>query len=91
MKILYNEQRRSLAATARERAFADARARAEQYADLAGRTLGEVALVEEGGGPGSDPFPVARIAAGSLSMESVPVEPGLRSVAAAVTVRWGLG
>jgi len=79
----------SLASTARERAFADARARAQQYADLAGRGLGEVVLVEEGGSPGGGPSPVFRMAA--VVSESVPVEPGMQSVSASVTVRWGLG
>lgn len=78
----------SLASTARERAFADARARAEQYAALAGRSLGAVEVVEEGGPAGGGPSPVFRMAA--MAAESVPVEPGMQSVSAAVSVRWGL-
>ncbi len=78
-----------LATTARERAFADARARAEQYAALAGSTLGEVVLIEEGESPGAGPIPTYRAVAASMA-ESTPVEPGMQSVSAAVTVRWGL-
>ena len=37
---------------ARDAAFADARAKAEQYAGLAGQALGEVRHVVEGGGDG---------------------------------------
>lgn len=77
-----------LAAAAREAAFADARERAEQYAALAGRRLGAVVeVVEGGGGPG----PVARtLAAAAPAGDALAVEPGTQEVRATVTVRWEL-
>jgi len=71
--------------TAREAAWADARARAEHLATLAGATLGDVLQVEEGdGAPGGVPSPRMAVAA------SVVLEPGERAVGAAVTVTWQL-
>lgn len=75
-----------LLTTARERAFADARARAEQYARFADRTLGEVLWI---GDVLSGPEPrmyAARAEAdhgGSLSLA-----PGESSVTARLSVRW---
>jgi len=74
-----------LAEQAREAAFADARARAEQYARLAGKGLGDVLDVREEGGAGV-PAPGAFKAAAALA-----VEPGQQEVRASVTVRWSLG
>ncbi|HET8971336.1 MAG TPA: SIMPL domain-containing protein, partial [Candidatus Nanopelagicales bacterium] len=71
-------------AQARAAAFADARRRAEQYADLAGRTLGAVVQVVEGGAE-VIPVPRARVMAASASM---PVEGGEQSVSASVRVHW---
>lgn len=70
---------------AREAAFADARAKADQLASLAGRTLGpvlEVAEAREGGLP--VPMRMAALA------ESIPVEAGTQAVSASVVVRWEL-
>ncbi len=74
---------------AREAAWADARARAEQLAALAGRSLGRVVSVAEGGGVGPPgPFPVAmRMAAGSAE---VAVQPGGVDVQVSLSVLWGL-
>ena len=73
---------------AREAAFEDARARATQYAELAGRRLGPVLRVREGGG--LEP-PVPRFARAALdSAGGMPVEAGESSVTASVTVRFGL-
>ncbi len=69
---------------ARAAAFADARARAVQYADLAGRALGPVLRVLEGEGAA----PVAR---GMAMAASMPIAPGESDVRAAVVVRFGLG
>ena len=73
---------------AREAAFEDARARAEQFADLAGRPLGPVLRVTEGGGfePPSPRF--AKMAMDSSG--GMPVEAGESTVTASVTVRFGL-
>ncbi|RXR26852.1 DUF541 domain-containing protein [Oerskovia turbata] len=75
-----------LAVAAREGAFADARARAVQYAALAGRTLGPVVEVSEQGG-GSAPMPRAMsVEVGSF--DAMAVDPGHERVDASVTVRW---
>lgn len=76
-----------LAVAAREAAFEDARARAEQYARLAGRSLGPVVEVrEEPGGPA----PVARALAAKAERDALVVEPGTQEVRTSVTVRWEL-
>lgn len=74
---------------AREAAFADARAKAEQFAHLAGRELGEVLLVIDSPaatpGPGGHPMMARAMAVGSAEMG---VEMGEHSVSATVAVRW---
>lgn len=78
----------ALARTARDAAFADARSRAEQYAELAGATLGDVLSVSEKTG-GSDSQPVyARMVAASSG--PVPIQAGTQSVTAAVDVVYAL-
>jgi len=75
---------------ARTAAFEDARAKAEQYAALAGRPLGPVLRVTEEPDRG---MPVPRFAA-KAAMEAaapMPVEAGESAVGATVTVRFGLG
>ncbi len=79
--------REPLEQQARERAFGHARAKAEQYAVLSGSTLGPVLFVSEGpvhGGPRPE---VALMARASASM---PVEAGVQSVTATVSVSWAL-
>ncbi|WP_171468278.1 SIMPL domain-containing protein [Cellulosimicrobium sp. 72-3] len=76
-----------LAAAAREAAFADARARAKQYARLAGRSLGPVVEIREDDGA---PGPVARALAAKATSDVLVVEPGSQEVRATVTVRWEL-
>ncbi|MGC5166839.1 SIMPL domain-containing protein [Luteimicrobium sp. DT211] len=70
-----------LAERAREAAFEDARARAEQYARLAGKALGDVLEVREEADAGA-PAP------GALRAAALVVEPGQQEVRASVTVRW---
>lgn len=74
-------------AEAREAAWDDATAKAEQYAELAERSLGDVLSVSELKRGRGGPIPFAAEAA---SMSSAPVEPGTRSLHAAITVRWEL-
>jgi hypothetical protein len=77
----------ALAAAAREAAFADARDKAQQYAGLAGRALGPVLAIDEGGRPGPAPMPRdLRL----MAEAAVPVESGVQAVTAAVTVCWEL-
>jgi uncharacterized protein len=75
----------ALLATAREAAFADARDKAETYASLSGRTLGEVSAVEETGG-GAVPLPRAMAMAASAA--DFAVEGGVQEVSVSVVVRW---
>lgn len=75
-----------LLATARERAFADARVRAEQYARFAHRTLGEVLWIGDVVG-GSEPRVYAARAQADLA-GSLSLAPGESSVTARLSVRW---
>jgi uncharacterized protein YggE len=70
---------------ARAEAFDAARLKAEQYADLTGRPLGEVVEVRESSSP-PEPLPYATTDAG----EEVPLAPGSATVAVTVQVRWSL-
>ncbi len=74
-----------LLATAREAAFADARAKAEQYAALGGRALGEVTAVEETGGGA---VPIVRTMAMAAPVADLAVEGGTQEVSVSVVVRW---
>ncbi|HYN75805.1 MAG TPA: SIMPL domain-containing protein [Candidatus Limnocylindria bacterium] len=75
-----------LTSLARDAAFADALARAQRYAGLAGRPLGLLEAVVEGGAPGA-PRPMAtRMALAEAA--GPPVEAGALTVSASVTVHW---
>lgn len=78
-----------LVKSARERAFNDAKSRAEQYADLSGSRLGEVIRIDET--HGATPPPAPRIAFKAPQQASaVPIEPGQETVSFTVTVIWEL-
>lgn len=72
---------------ARARAFNDAKARADQYAQLSGLRLGRVLSISEVSGaaptPGGPPAPPRSTAA-------VPLEPGQQTVSFSVTAVWEL-
>ena len=72
-------------AQAREAAFADARARAEHLAGLAGASLGEVLTLVEGGQV-AGPAPLRAMAA----MADGGFEAGESAISGAVTVTWQL-
>ncbi|GAA5159000.1 SIMPL domain-containing protein [Ornithinimicrobium tianjinense] len=73
---------------ARERAFADARRRAEQYAALAGRELGPVVRLRDGAPSGPGPMAAADA---RFAMASGPtVQPADHEVVAVVEVTWEL-
>jgi len=74
---------------ARAAAFAAARVKAEQYAGLTGRPLGEVVEVRESASAPSEPLPYATTDA--CGREDVPLAPGSATVAVTVQVRWSLG
>lgn len=67
---------------ARRLAVADARRKAELYAEAAGVTLGPIISISEGGG-GGQPGPLMRSMA-----EAAPVEAGENAVSARVNVVW---
>lgn len=72
---------------ARARAFEDAEDRAEQYAELAGMSLGKVISISEAAGTTPPiPMPVPR---GAMEA-AVPLEPGQQTVGFSVTVIWQL-
>jgi uncharacterized protein len=78
----------AVAAAAREAAWGDALARAEQYARLAGAALGPVLEIREAPPPPPDARPMRLLAA-----EAPPgpaTEPGETTVWAAVSVTWAL-
>jgi uncharacterized protein YggE len=83
------EDNKALLEQARDHAYADARAKAEQYAHLSGRTLGEVQLVAETATPVS-PMPYAFDATASALKAAVPIDAGTQDVTVTVTVRWAL-
>lgn len=78
----------TLVSDARARAFDDARNRAEQYAGLAGLSLGTVVSISEA--PGSSaPRPAMSMPQGPMAA-AVPLEPGEQTVSFSVTAVWEL-
>jgi hypothetical protein len=75
---------------ARESAFADARAKAEQFAGLAGQALGEVRHVVEGAASMPDPRGRVMMARADAS-GGAPIDAGEGTINATVTVTWALG
>ena len=85
------EDNKALLEQARDDAFADAKGKAERYAQLSGRTLGEVQLVAETSTP---VFPgryaMDLATSGAAQKAPVPIDPGTAGVTVTVTVRWAL-
>lgn len=79
----------TLVTNARAAAFADAKTKAQQYAALAGRTLGSVLSVTEAS-DASSPTPEATYAAAASTFAAVPVAAGSAGVDVSVTVVWSL-
>lgn len=77
----------ALAGAARDAAFADARAKAEQLAVLAGRPLGELRRVVESDGFGGG---VPRMALAKADSAGFAPERGLSQVEVSLTIRWSL-
>jgi uncharacterized protein YggE len=73
---------------AREKAFADARAKAEQYAGLANVKLGRVMLISEGGGMPPIPVPFAAMSSmrSKEAADATPVQVGEQEVSVTVNV-----
>src|SRR5690606_6758830 len=72
---------------ARDAAWADARAIAEQLADLAGRRLGKATSIVETQTQGS-PFPLRARASADMESASTPIEAGTTSVRVDIDVRF---
>ncbi len=84
------EDNAALLKGARDAAFADAKAKAQRYAELSGRTLGAVQLITETTSP-ARPQPYAfDLAERSAAASPVPVKAGSQDVSVSVTVRWAL-
>lgn len=74
---------------ARKKAFADARAKAELYAQEARRPLGRVLTISEETPTYVNPFHQNTMAM-SDAAAGVPIEPGQQQVSVTVTVEWAL-
>jgi uncharacterized protein len=79
----------AVAAAAREAAWRDALARAEQYAALASSALGPVLQIKETSPPPPDARPM-RLMAAEATPTAPPTEPGETTIWAAVTATWSL-
>jgi uncharacterized protein YggE len=78
-----------LVAAARDKAMADARAKAQQYARAAGRPLGQVFSITE---DVSEPPPVDySMRASAADAKAVPIQPGSQDVGVHVTVVYAFG
>ncbi|MEZ5094254.1 SIMPL domain-containing protein [Nocardioides sp.] len=77
-------------AEAREAAVEEAKAKAQQYADATGATLGEVVSVREVSAPASRPQPVSLRAAAKAAYDAVPIRAGESDLTVRVQVVWGL-
>jgi uncharacterized protein YggE len=77
-----------LVASAQEAAWADALAKAQRFAELAGAGLGPVISVSEQP-PSGPPIPVGGLVR-AYAAEALPVEAGESSVSASVRVEWEL-
>jgi uncharacterized protein YggE len=73
---------------ARDKAMADARARAEQLAALAGVRLGPVLAIQESSGGATYPHPMAMMK--SATAEAMPVERGEIKITREVQVRYAI-
>ena len=78
----------ALVEDARESAFAAAKEKAEQYARLAGGSLGDVVSINEGSSGGGHPYPMA--AQDAAGGKAVPFYPGSQQVDVTTTVVWEL-
>ncbi|MHB8188629.1 MAG: SIMPL domain-containing protein [Dermatophilaceae bacterium] len=77
----------ALVSSARDKAFADAKAKAEQYAKAAGRSLGDViSISEDVTTPSPIPMPYAAAGTTAKDLASVPIQPGSQDVSVSVTV-----
>ena len=83
------EDNQQLLSSAREQAFTDAKQKAEQYASLAGRSLGALVSVSETTNS-TVPRPYYDTTAGAGEAASMPIEPGQQEVSVQVTAVWAM-
>ena len=76
----------ALVSSARDKAFVDAKAKAEQYAKAAGRGLGDVVSITEDVSTQRNPIALGAAAFSQEKLSSVPIQPGSQDVSVAVTV-----
>lgn len=79
------------AVKAREQAVGIAQAQAEQYAELLGFSLGEVARVSESSTSAPPPIAFDMAVGGAESAPNTPVSPGTTEVSVTVEVTWAIG
>ena len=80
----------TLLADARRKAFDDAKAKAELYADAAGRGLGRVVSVTETVGGAEQPVPTDSYYAAAKARD-VAIQPGQQELSVTTTVEWSFG
>ena len=86
------EDNAALLDTARDAAYADAKAKAERYATLSGRALGKLQLVTETvtAPQVQQEFAKAALAVRDAATSPVPISAGSQQVSVSVTIRWAL-
>jgi len=86
------EDTSALVSSARDKAFANAKAKAEQYARAAGRSLGDVvSIAEDVTTPSLNPLQYGSPEASARDTASVPIQPGSQNVSVSVTVVFAMG
>ena len=83
----------ALLSKARDRAFMEAKSKAQQYAALAGVTLGQVVSIDDSVVAGNQPFygRAALSFAADASAAAAPIQVGTQDVAVTVSVVYGIG
>ncbi len=76
----------AMVSSARDKAFVDAKAKAEQYAKAAGRGLGDVVSITEDVSTPPTPIALGEAAMSQAKPFSVPIQPGSQDVSVSVTV-----
>ena len=80
----------ALVAQARQRAFEDAKAKAQAYARAAGRSLGKVEAISEQTSTTPQPYAGAMATASFAADKPVPIEAGSQDVTVSVSVVWAM-
>ena len=85
------EDNKALLDQARSDAYADAKAKADQYGRLSGRGLGEAQAVNETVEANPQRFAMAGAAVSDSTATTTPISPGQVSTDVTITVRFALG